>query len=94
MSSLSDREVAIVVYIGGYVFGELYRRIRKYKAWASDLSQQKLVLFKAGKVEPEDGDQNRLVKYRDRGGSWYVSCDVINIFIQTEKTFKSVTLND
>ena len=62
MSSLNDREVAIVVYIGGYVFGELYRRIRKSKAWASDVSQQKLVLFKTGKVEPEDGDQYRLVK--------------------------------
>ena len=68
ISTLSDREVAIVVYIGGYVFGELYRRIRRSKAWASDMNQQKLALFKAGKVEPvENDDQYQLVKYRDRG---------------------------
>ena len=94
ISTLSDREVAIVVYIGGYVFGELYRRIRKSRAWASDMNQQKLALFKAGKVEPvENDDHYQLVKCRDRGGLWYVSPAVIKIFIETEKAFKLETLN-
>ena len=60
---LSEREVAVVVYIAGYVFGQLYRRIRKSKLWESDLCQQKLALFKAGKIESVDSDDRyRLVK--------------------------------
>ena len=90
---LSEREVAVVVYIAGYVFGQLYRRIRKSKLWESDLCQQKLALFKAGKIESVDSDDRyRLVKCRDRGGLWYVD-DVINIFIKTEKNFKLETRN-
>ena len=94
--TLSAREVAIVVYIGGYVFGELYRRIRKSKSWSSHTNQQKLTLFKGGKVdssEVENIDHYQLVRCRDRGGLWFISQDAINIFIQTEKTFKVKTQN-
>ena len=91
---LSEREVVVVVYIAGYVFGQLYRRIRKSRLWESDLCQQKLSLLKAGKIEAvETDDRYKLVKCRDRGGLWYVGVDVIGIFTETEKDFKLQTQN-
>ena len=92
-SPLNEKEVAVVTYIGGYVFAELYRRIRKSNLWESDVCQQKLALLKSGKInEPEIQDiRFKLIKSRDRGGLWYVDDNVIGIFTETEKTFKSQT---
>ena len=91
---ISEREVVVAVYIAGYVFGQLYRRIRKSMLWGSDLCQQKLSLLKAGKIEAvETDDRYKLVKCRDRCGLWYVSVDVIGIFTETEKDFKLQTQN-
>ena len=91
---ISEREVVVVVYIAGYVFGQLYRRIRKSRLRESDLCQQKLSLLKADKIEAvETDDRYKLVKCRDRGGLWYVSVDVIGIFTETEKDFKLQTQN-
>ena len=86
---LSERDVSVVVYIGGYIFSNLYRRLRKVPC-QSDLIQQKLLLLKAGKIEIMNENDTRyaLVKCRDRGGLWYVSDDVINILIEAEKEFQ------
>lgn len=92
-SPLNEKEVSIVTYIGGYVFAELYRRIRKSNLWESDVCQQKLSLLKSGKInEPEIQDcRFKLIKSRDRGGLWYVDDNVIGIFTETETIFKSHT---
>ena len=87
--SLSDRDVAVVVYVSGYVFSNLYRRLRKSHKWNTDSVQMKLSLLRAGKIEPNDNDSRyALIKCRDRGGLWYVNDDVIHIFVEAEKEFR------
>ena len=88
---LTERDLSVVTYIAGYVFSNLYRRMRKSPKWQSSLVQQKLSLLKSGKIEVTENSLYSLVKCRDRGGLWYVSNDVISIFETAEKEFRFQT---
>ena len=92
MGELAERELQVVVYISGYIFGNLYRHIRRSTSWQLPSLQQKLSLLKAGKIDAVDSDDRyKLVKSRDRGGLWYVSDDIIVIMTEAEKVFKHLT---
>ena len=45
----SEKDNACIGYLGGYVFGTFYRRIRNSKKWQTPKSQQCLALLLAGK---------------------------------------------
>ena len=91
---LSNRQVAIVTYISGYVVSELFRRLRKSPNWQTELLSQKLGLLKAGKEDGnavKDDPRYDLVRCRDRGGLWYVKHEMISIFVETEKEYARKT---
>ena len=89
--SLSDRDVTVVVYVSGYVFSNLYRKLRKSSKWETEIVQQKLTILKAGKTDPNDDEKYALIKCRDRGGLWYINDDVITIFMEAEKEFQHMS---
>ena len=48
-SHLSERELAGLHYLGGYIFGNLYRTVRSSKEWKSSQSQQSFASSKSRK---------------------------------------------
>ena len=52
----TQKEKAIICYLGGYVFATLSRRIRNSKNWNSKLSQDNLKILIAGKTLNDQDD--------------------------------------
>lgn len=71
----SKKEKSIICYLGGYVFGTLYRRIRYSKLCQNMLNQQCLSILLAGKIttDEHDLDEHWLVDIKNRGGLWKIS---------------------
>ena len=85
----TQKEKAIICYLGGYVFATLSRRIRNSKNWNSKLSQDNLKILIAGKAL-NDHDDLTFVNIKDRGGLRNVRPEVCKIFSVAELLFKSL----
>ena len=87
----SDKERSIISYLGGYVFGTMYRKVR-FSPEKSDYQEQCLAFLLAGKCSDADNlPEHKLVTSRDRKGLWKVSSIVTDIFVIAERTFRAYT---
>ena len=89
--NFSKKEFSIIKYLGGYVFGTLYRRIKRSKHCQSQFSLQCIHLLTAGKSSCELDATNVLLRAKDRGGLWTVNAEVLEIFCAVETHFRHVT---
>lgn len=89
--NFSEKDHACIGYLGGYVFGTFYRRIRNSKKWQTTKSQQCLALLLAGKCSLKSGETeksaDKLVNAKNRGGLWTVTAEVLKIFSIAEINF-------
>ena len=88
---LNSKEKSIVCYIGGYVFGTLYKRLRFSKRKTSTANQDFLSILLAGKLSDTQTlleDEHKLVNSKNRGGLWKITKPAINIFTITELKFR------
>ena len=96
---LSEKEIAIISYLSGYIFETFYRRIRNSKSghFGSVYCQQCLSFLIAGKCDGESISivllEHRHVQLLDRGGLWRVKSDVTSIFEVAERYFKCATID-
>ena len=79
-----------IKYLGGYVFGTLYKRIKRSKHCQSQFSLCKHLLT-AGKSSCELDATNVLVHAKDRGELWTVNAEVLEIFCAVETHFRHLT---
>ena len=86
----SEREIAGLQYLGGYVFSSLYKKLRNSSSWKSDQCQQSLSILKAAKLDKIDTSQ-QLTNSVNRGGLWFISTAAQNIFVNTEQHFRKAT---
>lgn len=90
--TFSEKDLSLLSYLGGYVFGTFYRRIHRKKN-SSLYAQQCLSSLLAGKciggsiTLPE----HKHVNIMDRGGLWKVNENVTSIFKVAESYFKVAT---
>ena len=92
---LNCKEKNIVTYLSGYVFGTLYRRLRRSKTYSEESSVQCLSLLAAGKSlsSVTSSDTEVLVNIKNRGGLWKVNSEVVQIFEVAEKYFRLSVVN-
>ena len=84
--SFSDREVAGLQYLAGYVFHNLYKKLKNSKSYNSIENQQSLAILLAGKsVSPNPS--LKLVSALSRGGLWEINDNVQKLFVICEKYF-------
>ena len=88
-TSISERELKSLQYIGGYVVHKLYKKYRFCKNKNSEHNKQRATILLSCKVE-SDSTQS-LINIRDRGGLWRINTHVQNIFIECEKIFREST---
>ena len=86
----SEKEIAGLQYLGGYVFSSLYKKLRNSSSWKSDQCQQSLSILKAAKLDKIDASQ-QLINSVNRGGLWFISTAAQNIFVKTEQHFRKAT---
>ena len=91
---LSDKEMAGLQYVGGYVLHKLYNKHTKSKLCESTASQQVIAVLKAGKEQEHIMTENhKLTSSLNRGGLWGITRPAQTIFIRTEKYFRFLTSN-
>lgn len=84
---LTERELAGLQYLGGYVFRNLYRRLHKSQTWKTQEGQQMLSVIEAAK-EASVPSSDRLVSCLNRGGLWSICTTAQNILARAEMHFK------
>ena len=91
--NFSKKDSSIVSYLGGYVFGTFYRRIRCSLKNTGLYSQQCLSFLIAGKCIGENVTlpEHKYVNILDRGGLWKVNENVTSIFKIAERYFRIAT---
>ena len=92
--NFSEKEIAIVTYLSGYVFATLYRRIRSSIKWNTINDQQCLAILRAGKSETGGNEMQKsdtLINAKNRGGLWKIVAEIQNIFLITESKFRLYT---
>ena len=87
----TKKELNIINYLSGYVFGTFYRRIQTSKSSQSMFGSQSLQILLAGKSEVPSSD-NMLTQAKDRGGLWRVTIQVFQIFRNVESYFRRSTV--
>ena len=86
---LSDKEMAGLQYIGGYVLHKLFNKLNTNH---NPNSHQCAAILKAGKSEKEsDVDSHKLTSSLNRGGLWVISKHAQLIFFRIEYHFRIVT---
>lgn len=90
-AKLSEKEMAGLQYIGGYVLNKLHHKLAQSKCSRSPESQQSMSLLKAGREESIDASQ-KLVSCLSRGGLWRITKAEKKI-LQAEKHFRSSPCN-
>ena len=78
--SFTKKELNIINYLSGYVFGTFYRCIRTSKSSQSMFGSQSLQILLAGKSEFLS-DDNMLTQAKNRGGVWTVTTEVFRFFV-------------
>ena len=94
ISTLTEKDISIISYLSGYVFGTFYRRLRSMKSNTSSYYQQQCLSFlMAGKCSGENLPlpEHKHIEILDRGGLWKVDNNVILIFKVAECHFKTIT---
>ena len=90
-NTFTKKENSIIRYLAGYVISTVYRRLRRSKSTLSQLGSQSLDLKLAGKSSSENDDSEIFIKARDRGGLWYVTDEIFQIFVNVESVFRQTT---
>jgi hypothetical protein len=86
--SLSEKEVAGLQYLGGYVLQNLHKKHRASKNWKSSESQQAMSVLKACKEDDQNArDSQKLISSLNRGGLWSPTERAMAIFLKTEHYF-------
>ena len=86
IKNLTDREIAGLQYLGGYVLFNLSKKYRNSKKFKSEFIQQTLAIIHACREEHENKNY-RLVAAVNRGGLWFITEDIQKIFMITERYF-------
>ncbi|XP_068752874.1 uncharacterized protein [Montipora capricornis] len=88
--SFSDKEVAGLQYLGGYVLQNLHKKHRTSRNCKSSESQQAMSLLSACKEDDQNArNSQRLIASLNRGGLWSPTESAQKIFVKTEHYFKS-----
>ena len=89
----SEKERAIISYLGGYATSTWYRRIRYGKREKSHHSEYLsfLLACKSDTIEEAETTRHDLVNVKNRGGLWNINTDAFDIFSMTESYFKKAT---
>ena len=85
-SHLSEIELAGLQYLGGYIFRNLYRKLKRSKEWKSSQSQQSISLLLAAKVEKVE-EANKLISCLDGHGLWAICTPAQNVLLRSETYF-------
>lgn len=88
--SLSEKELAGLQYLGGYIFSKLHKKLTSSKHWKTEKLQKSLSLLEAAKLPAVDETQ-KLVSCLNKGGLWFINTSAQNILIQCEHYFKTAT---
>lgn len=91
-AKLTEKEMAGLQYIGGYVLSKLHHKLAQSKSGVSPESQHSMSILKADREESIDASQ-KLVTCLSRGGLWGITKAAEKIFLQAEKYFRSSTCN-
>ena len=94
ISTLTEKDISIISYLSGFVFGTLYRQLRSTKCNTSSYYQQQCLLFLiAGKCSGENLPlpEHKHIEILDEGGLWKVDNNVTLIFKVAECHFKTIT---
>ena len=91
--NLSEKEMAGLQYLSGYVFHKLFSKLRKSKRYYESFEVKlSCDLLKAAKIDDEAGkEKRRLINIKDRGGLWTICEDGEQMFVELEKSFRKVT---
>jgi hypothetical protein len=87
-NKLSDKEIAGLQYVGGYVLHKLHN---KHAKGLSPESEQSTSILKAGKADQNDIGNQKLTSCLNRGGLWAISKNAQSIFERTEHYFRVAT---
>ena len=68
---LNEKENNIVTYLSGYVFGTLYRRIRRSKNQSDSTDQYLSLLLSCKSTSSEIRQDENVVDARNIGGLWH-----------------------
>ena len=90
--NLSEREVAALQYLGGYVISNLSKKIKNCKHYKSDECQQALALLTACKTSNDVDRSLKLVSALNRGWLCIINETIEKIFVIAEKYFHISTL--
>lgn len=91
--SLSDKEKHGLRYIGGYILHKLHNKFKNSQNWKTPASQQVIAILNAGKScdKNDETESSSLMSRINRGGLWVITDNIENIFMTTEKVFRSHT---
>lgn len=89
-TSLKEREIAGLQYLGGYVLHKLYK---KHARDSCNESQQAMAILKAGKLEETGDSGQKLIASLNRGGLWNITRPAQKIFLRIETLFRQLTPN-
>ena len=94
ISTLTEKDISIISYLSGYVFGTFYRRLRSTKSITSSYYQQQCLSFlMAGKYSGKNLTlpEHKHIEILHQGGLWKVDNNVTLIFKVAECHFKTIT---
>ena len=89
---LTEKEIAGLQYVEGYVLHKLHNKNTQSKLCESIASQHTIAILKASKEKEQSmSDNQKLTTTLNRGGLWTITKPVQTIFIKTEKYFRFYT---
>lgn len=92
--NLTDKEMAGLQYLGGYVLHKFHNKHAQPKTCPSSESQQSMSVLKAGKEEDcIMKESQKLTSSLSRGGLWGITKAAQTIFLKTEQYFRFLTSN-
>ena len=83
--NITDKELAALQYLGGYVLRHMYTKYRNSKNYKCEEYQEAMALLLAGKTETNSNA--KIVDALSRGGLWCISTVMQRIFVISEKFF-------
>ena len=84
--TISEREIAGLQYLGGYILHTLHGRMSKSKHAKTAKFQNSLALLKSMRNDEKPAN-HRLVAALDRSGLWYITSDFEQMLVLAEKIF-------
>lgn len=88
---LTEREVAGLQYLGGYVAHNLYRKYKNKKNWKDNYIQHALSILFACKCENDQLKNQKLINALNRGGLWAIKEELQQLLIKCEIEFRKIT---